>query len=84
MIDTKQIVKGRYVGVAPEGFVLLHEKTIQDLQDFEIWKEWKNNIIELDLKNRIEIEENKKSQISKQGQVGVTICSGERKLAPRY
>ena len=49
MIDTKQIVKGRYVGVAPEGFVLLHEKTIQDLQDFEIWKEWKNNIIELQL-----------------------------------
>ena len=61
MIDTKQIVENRYKGVAPEGFVLLHEKTIQDLQDFEIWKEWKNNIIELDLKNRIEIEENKKS-----------------------
>ena len=61
MIDTKQIVKNRYKGVAPEGFVLLLEKTIQDLQDFEIWKEWKNNIIELDLNNRIEIEESKKS-----------------------
>jgi hypothetical protein len=61
MIDTKQIVENRYKGVAPEGFILLLEKTIQDLQDFEIWKEWKNNIIELDLNNRIEIEESKKS-----------------------
>ena len=61
MIDINKIVEGRYIGVAPEGFVLLHEKTIQDLQDFEIWKEWKNNIIELDLKNRIEMEECKKS-----------------------
>ena len=39
MIDTKQIVENRYKGVAPEGFVLILEKTIQDLQDFEIWKE---------------------------------------------
>jgi hypothetical protein len=61
MIDTKQIVENRYKGVAPEGFVMILEKTIQDLQDFEIWKEWKNNIIELDLNNRIEIEESKKS-----------------------
>jgi len=60
-ITTKVIVKNRYSGVAPEGFVLLHEKTIQDLQNFEIWKEWKNNIIELDLNNRIEMEESKKS-----------------------
>ena len=56
-----EIVKGRYSGVAPDGFVLLLEKTIQDLQDFETWKEWKNKIIELDLKNRIEMEEIKKS-----------------------
>jgi len=60
-ITTKEIVKNRYLGVAPEGFVLILEKTIQDLQDFEIWKEWKNNIIELDLNSRIEIEESKKS-----------------------
>ena len=60
-ITIEQIVKGRYTGVAPDDYILLHEKTIQDLQDFEIWKEWKNNIIELDLKNRIEMEESKKS-----------------------
>ena len=61
MIDINKIVEGRYTGVAPEGFVLLHEKTIQDLQDFELLKEWKNNILELDLKNRIEMVECKKS-----------------------
>jgi len=60
-ISINEIVKNRYAGVAPEGFVLLLDKTIQDLQNFEIWKEWKNNIIELDLNNRIEIEESKKS-----------------------
>jgi hypothetical protein len=60
-ISINEIVKGRYTGVAPEEFVLLHEKTIQDLQNFEIWKEWKNDIIQLDLNNRIEIEESKKS-----------------------
>jgi hypothetical protein len=60
-ITTKEIVKNRYLGVAPEGFVLLLEKTIRDLNDFEVWKEWKNNIVELDLNNRIEIEESKKS-----------------------
>jgi len=61
MIDTKEIVENRYKGIAPEGFVLILEKTIQDLQNFEVWREWKDNVIELDIKNRIEIEENKKS-----------------------
>jgi hypothetical protein len=60
-ISVNEIVKNRFEGVAPDGFVLIHEKTIQDLQNFEIWKEWKNNILELDLRNRIEMEESKKS-----------------------
>ena len=60
-ITLREIIKNRHKGIAPEGFVLLHEKTIQDLQNFEIWKEWKNDIIEFDLNNRIEIEESKKS-----------------------
>jgi len=60
-ISVNKIVKNRYEGVAPDGFVLIHEKTIQDLENFEIWKEWKNNILELDLRNRIEMEESKKS-----------------------
>jgi len=56
-----KIVECRYSGVAPEGFVLLLDKTIEDLKNFETWKKWKDNIIELDLNNRIEMEESKKS-----------------------
>lgn len=40
--------------VAPEGFVLVHEKTLEDLKNFETWKSWKNNdltIKELNNKN---------------------------------
>jgi hypothetical protein len=40
--------------VAPEGFVLVHEKTLEDLKDFETWKSWKNNALtikELNNKN---------------------------------
>jgi hypothetical protein len=60
-IPISKIVKNRYSGVAPEGFVLLLDKTIEDLKNFETWKKWKDNIIELDLNNRIEMEESKKS-----------------------
>jgi hypothetical protein len=33
----------KYSMIAPEGFVLIPEKILQDLYDFEIWKEFKNN-----------------------------------------
>jgi hypothetical protein len=36
---------GKLDGTAPEGFVLVHEKTLEDLKDFEVWKEWKHNQI---------------------------------------
>lgn len=59
MIDIKKIIKEegpirKFDGVAPEGFVLVHEKTLEDLKDFEVWKEWKHNQIsirELNKKN---------------------------------
>lgn len=37
----------KFGGVAPEGFVIIHEKTLEDLQDFDIWKSWKNNEVSL-------------------------------------
>jgi hypothetical protein len=40
--------------VAPEGFILVHEKTLEDLKNFETWKSWKNDdltIKELNNKN---------------------------------
>ena len=46
----------RFVGVAPEGFVLVHEKTLQDLQDFEMWREWKNGEISTEELNKINFD----------------------------
>jgi hypothetical protein len=59
MIDIKKILEEegqvrKLEGNAPEGFVLVHEKTLEDLLDFETWKEWKNKNItikELNKKN---------------------------------
>jgi hypothetical protein len=52
-IDIKKIIKergpvGKLNGVAPEEFVLIHEKTLEELKDFEIWKEWKHNQISIE------------------------------------
>lgn len=48
MIDLEKILKeegevSKFGGVAPEGFVLVHEKTLEDLKNFDVWKMWKNN-----------------------------------------
>lgn len=37
---------------APEGYILILEKTLEDLKDFEIWKDWKNGFISLDDLNK--------------------------------
>ena len=52
MIDLKKILEEegpmrKYDGLAPEGFVLVCEKTLEDLKIFDIWKEWKNDEITL-------------------------------------
>jgi hypothetical protein len=50
VIDLRKIleeegVMKKYEGVAPEGFVLVHEKTLEELKIFDVWKEWKNDAI---------------------------------------
>jgi hypothetical protein len=35
----------KFGGVAPEGFILVHEKTLESLKDFNTWKMWKHNEI---------------------------------------
>ena len=47
----------RFVGVAPEGFVLVHEKTLQELQDFEIWREWKNGLRSIEEMNKLNFQD---------------------------
>lgn len=39
----------KFDGVAPDEFILVHEKTLEDLKDFEVWKKWRNN--EISIKN---------------------------------
>jgi hypothetical protein len=50
MIDLQKILEEegevrKFGGVAPEGFVLVHEKVLEKLKDFETWKRWKHNEI---------------------------------------
>ena len=41
----------RYEGVAPEGFILIHENTLEELKNFDTWKDWKNNLISIESLN---------------------------------
>ena len=50
LINIKKILEEegesrKFGGVAPEGFILVHEKTLESLKDFETWKKWKHNEI---------------------------------------
>lgn len=52
MIDIKKIIKEegpirKFDGIAPEGFVLVHETTLEQLKDFDTWKMWKNDEISI-------------------------------------
>lgn len=60
MTDIKKLIKEegiirKYDGVVPEGFILVHEKSIEQLKDFDVWKDWKNDIITLDELNKISL-----------------------------
>jgi len=52
MINILEIIKEegpirKFDGIAPEGFVLVHEDTLEELKTFEVWKEWKHNQISI-------------------------------------
>jgi len=47
VMTEKEIREKRYQGVNPEGFVLVTEETLEKLKDFDIWKKWKHNEIDL-------------------------------------
>jgi len=57
MIDIKEIIEKeglvrKFQGVAPEGFILVHEDTIEDLRDIDIWIGWKMGEITIDDLNK--------------------------------
>lgn len=60
-IDIKKIIQEeglirKFDGVAPEGFVLIHERTLEDLKDFDKWKSWKNGEISIKEMNKINFD----------------------------
>jgi hypothetical protein len=59
MVNIKEILERegevrKFAGVAPEGFILVHEKTLMDLRDMDTWLDWKTGrktIKEMNKKN---------------------------------
>ena len=44
----EEILRVRFSGVIPDDyFVLVSEKTLEKLKDFDVWKKWKNKEITL-------------------------------------
>ena len=63
LVDVKKILeeKGlqiKFKGCAPEGFILVHEKTLEDLKDFDLWKSWKHNEISIHELNKKNFDNN--------------------------
>ena len=61
MLDRKSPMYGDLLNGLIEQAKQMESDNLERLKNFDNWKEWKNKIIELDLNNRIEIEESKKS-----------------------
>jgi hypothetical protein len=61
MVNIKEILERegqvrKFSGVAPEGFVLVHEKTLIDLRDMDTWLDWKTGRKTIKEMNKINFE----------------------------
>jgi len=61
MVDIKKILRERgtiskFDGVAPEGFILIHESTLEQLKDMNVWLEWKMERLSIEEMNKINFE----------------------------
>jgi len=61
MVDIKKILQERgtiskFDGVAPEGFVLVHENTLEQLKDMHVWIEWKTERLSIEEMNKLNFE----------------------------
>jgi hypothetical protein len=60
-IDVEKIIQEeghikKFEGIAPDGFVLVHEKTLENLKEFETWRDWKHNEISIEELNKINFD----------------------------
>ena len=56
-IEINQMIKEeghikKFVGIAPEGFFLVHEKTLEDLKNWYVWEKWRDGKISLEELNK--------------------------------
>jgi len=61
MVDIKQLIQnrgpiGKFDGIAPEGFVLVHEDSLELLKDKAIWTEWSIGRITLEEINNFNLK----------------------------
>jgi hypothetical protein len=61
MIDIKKVLEekgtiSKFEGVAPEGFILIHENTLEQLKDMDVWLEWKMERLSIQEMNKINFE----------------------------
>lgn len=54
----KEGVVRKFAGVAPEGFILVHEKTLEKLKDMDTWIDWKMKRISINELNKLFFEYN--------------------------
>jgi hypothetical protein len=57
MIDINKIIKEeghirKFDGLVPEGFVLVHEKTLEGLKNMDTWLDWKTERISIKEMNK--------------------------------
>lgn len=63
MVDIKKLLQERgsvskFEGVAPEGFILVHEQTLEDLKNWKVWQDWKNGDISIQELNKNNFDNN--------------------------
>jgi len=66
MVNIKEILERdgevrKFSGVVPEGFVLVHEKTLEDLKEFETWKECKHGYLSIEELNKNNFDSEEKT-----------------------
>lgn len=63
MVNIKKILEekgkvSKFAGNAPDGFILVHENTLEQLKDLDIWLGWKMDKISIEELNKINFENN--------------------------
>ena len=61
MVNIKKILEQRgkvskFAGNAPDGFILIHEDTLEQLKNLDIWIGWKMGEITIEEMNKINFE----------------------------